>query len=237
MTTQTNVRQAQPDHPPRELRWHESVWPVYLAIIAALGLSMLIDPRLVFGDYWLMPLLGMILLVPLISTRPRPVPQDWPPRRVLAIILIGLINASNIVSLILLVRSMLQFGTARVGNEDLPGASLVVEAIKIWLVNILVFALWFWELDRGGPSGRLRERPSEPDFLFPQMTISPHLTIPHWRPTFVDYLFLSFTNATAFSPTDVLPLTPSAKLIMMVQALTSLLTIAFVAARAVNILK
>ena len=107
--------------------------------------------------------------------------------------------------------------------------------MPIWITNVLVFGLWYWELDRGGPVARLEAHRRQPDFLFPQMT-APDATTPDWTPTFLDYLYTSFTNATAFSPTDTMPLTAWAKLLMMVQSLASLLTVSLVISRAVNIL-
>ena len=109
-------------------------------------------------------------------------------------------------------------------------------AIQIWLTNVIVFGLWYWELDRGGPGARCRENHREPDFLFPQMS-TPAAAPPSWAPRFLDYLYVAFTNATAFSPTDTLPLTAWAKVLMAIQSLASLLTVALVAARAVNILQ
>lgn len=100
---------------------------------------------------------------------------------------------------------------------------------------MLVFALWYWELDRGGPGARLRADHRHPDFLFPQM-ITPACAVAPWSPGFVDYLYVSFTTATAFSPTDTMPLTAWAKILMVTQSLASLLTVVLVAARAVNIL-
>ena len=104
------------------------------------------------------------------------------------------------------------------------------------LHNVVVFALWYWELDRGGPVARAQATSQYPDFVFPQM-LTPELAPTHWESAFVDYLYLSFTNATAFSPTDVLPLSRWAKLTMMVQSAVSLATVALVIARAVNILQ
>ena len=112
---------------------------------------------------------------------------------------------------------------------------LIFAAMQIWMTNVIVFGLWYWELDRGGPSARCRTSHREPDFLFPQMS-TPAAAPPDWAPMFVDYLYVAFTNATAFSPTDTLPLTTWAKVLMAVQALASLLTVALVAGRAVNIL-
>ena len=106
----------------------------------------------------------------------------------------------------------------------------------VWLTNIVVFALWYWEFDRGGPVARALAIKPYPDFEFPQMT-SPELAPPSWEPMFGDYFYLSFTNATAFSPTDVLPLSRWAKMLMLVQSAVSLLLAALVIARAVNILR
>ena len=102
---------------------------------------------------------------------------------------------------------------------------------------MIVFGLWYWEFDRGGPVARARADKPYPDFLFPQMSSPAELTPPDWEPEFVDYLYMSFTNATAFSPTDVMPLSRWAKLTMLAQSLVSIVTVALVVARAVNILK
>ena len=121
------------------------------------------------------------------------------------------------------------------GGRHIQGHELIRAAIHIWCTTVLTFALWFWLLDSGGPAARARERTGRPDFLFTQMT-NPELAPANWRPAFLDYLYLSFTNATAFSPTDTMPLTQWAKMLMLVEAAASLLTLLMVAARAVNIL-
>ncbi len=121
-------------------------------------------------------------------------------------------------------------------SNKATGEQLILEAIKIWLINVLVFALWYWLFDRGGPGDRIWPWSRRPDFVFPQMQMSTELASEHWTPNFIDYLYLSFTNSTAFSPTDTLPMTSWAKVLMLVQALISLLTVAIVASRAVNIL-
>jgi hypothetical protein len=113
---------------------------------------------------------------------------------------------------------------------------LLLNGGVIWLTNVLVFALWYWELDRGGPVGRALAVKHHPDFLFPQMA-TPQMAPPDWEPWFPDYFYLSFTNATAFSPTDTLPLSRWAKMLMALQSAVSLSTVALVIARAVNILK
>jgi uncharacterized membrane protein len=135
---------------------------------------------------------------------------------------------ANVISLVRLVDLLLN-GQVRNGH------ALIWYAVQIWFTNVLVFGLWYWELDRGGPAERAGTHHREPDFLFPQMA-NPGCAPPRWNPSFLDYLYVSFTNATAFSPTDTLPLTEWAKVLMMVQSLASLITVALVAARAVNIL-
>jgi hypothetical protein len=110
-----------------------------------------------------------------------------------------------------------------------------LSGVVLWCTNVLLFGLWYWEVDRGGPSARLRNERDVPDFMFPQM-ISPQWAPPNWMPQLIDYLYLSLTNATAFSPTDTMPMTPTAKWLMSAQSLASLVTVGLVVARAVNIL-
>lgn len=151
-----------------------------------------------------------------------------PLRRSLALVLVAILSAVNLINLGLLVRTLLQGGIHN-------GTGLIFSSAADWLTNVIVFGLWYWELDRGGPARRHSRAHREPDFLFPQMS-TPGSGQPDWAPDFVDYLFVSFTNATAFSPTDTMPLSPTAKILMAVQAAASLLTVGVVAARAVNIL-
>ena len=112
---------------------------------------------------------------------------------------------------------------------------MLVDALNIWVTNIIIYALWYWNIDRGGPPRSGFSDSVAADFLFPQMTLSTPRAA-NWAPGFIDYLYLSFTNATAFSPTDTMPLTARAKILMTVEAIVSLLTVVLVAARAVNIL-
>jgi hypothetical protein len=112
---------------------------------------------------------------------------------------------------------------------------LILAGIVLWVTNVLLFGLWYWELDGGGPLQRASGKDAAPDFLFPQMA-DPRTAQDGWRPSLIDYLYVSFTNATAFSPTDTMPLTPIAKLLMTVQSIASLITVGLVFARAVNIL-
>jgi hypothetical protein len=183
----------------------------------------------VLGPRWVIPALELALLVPLSIIAPRRTYDEAPWRRIAAIVLIAIINAANVASLVFLVRFLIGSGAKASGTQ------LLISSTEIWLTNILVFALWYWELDRGGPKHRMAASTRSADFLFPQM-VTPICASPGWMPRFVDYFFVAFTNATAFSPTDTMPLTPAAKMLMAVQSLTSLLTVALVAARAVNIL-
>jgi hypothetical protein len=149
-------------------------------------------------------------------------------RRRVGIVLTGLLSAANATALGLLVHQLVR-------GDVFTGGDLVQSALTLWATNVICFALWFWEFDRGGPRSRCLPGSRGPDFLFPQMTAPEHAP-GGWRPTFVDYLYVSFTNSTAFSPTDAMPLTSWAKLLMGSQAAISLLTVVLVAARAVNVL-
>jgi hypothetical protein len=208
----------------------ESRWPASLAVLAAVVLYATLPERLTLGPAWLLPALELAVLVPLSVAVPRRGHDEARAHRLASILLITAVNVANVASLVLLVGGLLGGGNKR------EGQALILAAAHIWLTNILVFGLWYWELDRGGPSARCRVTHREPDFLFPQMA-TPGAAPRGWAPAFGDYLYVAFTNATAFSPTDVLPLTPWAKALMAVQALASLLTVALVAARAVNILQ
>jgi uncharacterized membrane protein len=206
-------------------------WYPAAAVLVAIGLWLgLPDQFALPGVYrYIVTSLSIVLLVTLTYTRrsPRHVASNVP--RLLSIVLIGVINATNLVSLVDLISSLLN-------SHVIGGDVLFRSAALIWLTNVIVFALWYWELDRGGPYQRIHRQHRHPDFLFPQMET--HLAAPKgWSPQFIDYLYVSFTNATAFSPTDTMPLTPWAKVLMMVQSIASLITIALVAARAVNVLK
>ena len=214
---------------------HENLWPARTAILVAMALYLTLPDRLTVGPAWLPAVLEACLLVPLTVMAPIRHTTEVKLQRLLSFALIALINLANIGSLVLLLAALLHHGVALSGHP-LDGQTLLLASLQIWLTNVLVFALWYWELDRGGPIDRRRATHRQPDFLFPQMS-TPGCGAPTWVPHFVDYLYVSFTNATAFSPTDTLPLTPWAKLLMMVQSLASLFTVALVAARAVNILQ
>lgn len=215
-------------HPSCEpLPGHESRWPTVAALLGAGVAYVILPPRLQAGPRLLVPGLELALLVPLIVANPKRIHKDTRDVRFLSMLLIAVVNAANVVTLVLLVRYLLEGGQA-------GGGELIRAALPIWSTMVAVFAMWYWELDRGGPAARASD-PLPPDFLFPQMA-TPGIAGDGWAPTFVDYLYVSFTNCTAFSPTDTMPLTGRVKLLMLLQAGASLITIALVAARGVNVL-
>ncbi len=212
-----------------------------VALVAVLQL--LIINRLSIGPRWLGPVLELVLLIPLsmatawtqARVRAATTAQHWHviarhrlAIRQAAVGLTALVTLMNFGALLLLVRALLS------GHVGASGQTLLLDALNIWVTNVIAFALWYWSIDRGGPAARGIVLTEVNDFLFPQMQQPQQYA--NWSPGFVDYLYLAFTNASAFSPTDTLPLTARAKLLMMVEAAISLLTLALVAARAVNIL-
>lgn len=216
------TRTKEPDSEPR--------WPAFIAILAVGGLYTALPDALTFGPRWLFPSLVVALLIPTV------VSHHTGRHRLNAIFgfaVEGVLTAGLIISVILLIDALPD-------GKETP-QELLLSAASLWITNILVFALWYWRLDAGGPHQR-DKRAGHPDgaFLFPQMTMSKEALREagqqDWSPDFIDYLFLAFNTSTAFSPTDVPVLAGWAKVLMMVQSLLSLLIIALLAARAVNIL-
>ena len=210
----------------------EPRWPVTISIIVAIVLQRLLPDQLSMRPLplWLLPILEGGVLVGLAIANPVRIERRGVFVRWVSIVLILLISAANAASAVLLIREII---TGHAGSKAGP---LLASGAAIWATNVIAFALWYWEFDRGGPVHRAHGTFQYLDFLFPQMTVE-DLTPPDWEPRFVDYLYLSFTNATAFSPTDTMPLSRWAKMLMLVQSAVSLATVALVIARAVNILK
>ncbi len=206
----------------------EPFWPAQLTILTAIALQLLLPKRLHVGPTWLVPALEAALLLGMFMATPRQLEHEHPLRRRAALGLTAIVSAANIYSLGALTHYLLHHN---VGN----GRELIISGVLIWLTNFLIFGLWFWEIDRGGPGKRAAGHDLAPDFLFPQMT-DDRIEPIAWRPMFFDYLYVSLTNNTAFSPTDTMPLTHKAKAIMGTQATVSLLTIGLIVSRAVNIL-
>ncbi len=207
----------------------ETPLPALATVLVAIGLQLLLPPRLTAGPKWLLPVPEGALLVGMVFATPRKLEGEHAGRRRLAVGLTALVSAANILSLALLSHELLHHGSPN-------GRQLITSGALIWLTNVLIFGLWYWEADRGGPGRRAAGRDAAPDFLFPQMT-DDRIQQPNWRPQFLDYLYLSLTNALALSPTDTMPLTVTAKSIMGIQSLVSLVTIGLIISRAVNILQ
>ncbi|HEY5316623.1 MAG TPA: hypothetical protein VIJ20_01490 [Solirubrobacteraceae bacterium] len=207
----------------------EPMWPVHAAVLLAIALQLLLPTRLRIGPAWLGPAVEGALLAALVVALPNRVQAEDRRRRLMSMALTGLVSAANIASLVLLCHELLE-------RNSPGGRRLITAGALIWLTNVILFGLWYWETDRGGPGRRAAGHDGPPDLLFSQMN-DDRIEPDNWRPQFIDYLYVSLTNATAFSPTDTMPLTPMAKSIMGLQSLVSLVTIGLVIARAVNILQ
>jgi hypothetical protein len=179
---------------------------------------------------WLVPLAaeGAFLVISTFH-RPHRALVERGIRREAGIVLLGAASLCNAFLVLAVIASLVS------GNET-SGAHLLFKGATVWLTNVILFGLWFWLFDRGGPVSRLGDNQPPPDFQFPQME-NPELAAPGWRPHFVDYMYVSFTNSIAFSPTDAMPLSRWAKLLMLFEASVSAMIILLVAARAVNIFK
>ncbi|MFE2970762.1 hypothetical protein ACFXKC_45595 [Streptomyces sp. NPDC059340] len=207
----------------------EPRWAVTAVILVAVALQWMLPHRLALQPYWALPALELVLLAGLIAANPRRVEPSTQWLRWWGLALTGAISLANGWSAVRLVAGLVN------GTEGTEAGPLLLTGGGIWLTNVIVFALWYWEWDRGGPMARVRGQSQYADFLFVQMQ-SPQTAPPDWEPAFLDYLYLSFTNSTAFSPTDVMPLSRWAKMLMMLQSSVSLVTVVLVVARAVNIL-
>jgi hypothetical protein len=213
------------------LEKHDPFWGPQLIVAGAIILDISLPDKLVLGPKWLLPGVEGLLLLGLMIASPHPKMRHSRLRRRLSLALISLVSAVNLLSLFLLVHYLLHHGV----NAPVKGRPLILGGIVLWVTNVLLFGLWYWELDRGGPIARAMTPEALPDFLFPQMTATRYAP-PGWIPDLIDYLYVSFTNASAFSPTDTMPLTAIAKVLMTTQAIAALVTIGLVVARAVNIL-
>jgi hypothetical protein len=176
-----------------------------------------------------LPLVEAAMIVALLILDPGRISRTERYVRTLGLGFVAVASLANAWALGYLVAGLLRGTTGR------SAESLLTSGGNIWLTNVIIFAIWYWELDRGGPAARAQALAATPDFVFPQMT-SPELAPAEWEPQFGDYLYLAFTNATAFSPTDVLPYSRWSKMAMALQAMISVSVGALIVARAVNIL-
>ena len=213
--------------------WHhthqgEHRWPVTAVVFIVIVLQLTLPTSLNINFPLAICGIEFLLLMLITALNPKRIAEHLPTPRTIGLILAALMTGSNLVSTGRLITALLHGGVTDANRLVFSGGS-------IWLTNVVVFALWYWEFDRGGPGARAQARKQVPDFMFPQMS-DPDLAEPQWASRFFDYLYMSFTNASAFSPTDVLPLTRWAKALMLVQSVTSLVVVALVIARGVNIL-
>jgi hypothetical protein len=225
MTTSAGATRA--DRPPDKSMVGVPLWPALVAMLAVTGLIALISPQLTVGPSWI-PLAivaGLAIPITIAARRER---QDW--RQRLAYIGLSVTTLLIAASAFLLVRQLLT------SNVPDPSA-LLFGAAAIWAANCGVFSVWYWEIDGGGPAKRRRDGHISSDFLFPQLQVGDGTSSGGWWPGFIDYLFVAWNASTAFSPTDTLILSRRAKVLMMVQTAISLVSIAVLAARAINTIK
>lgn len=216
------------DPVPTRVGTHEPRWPAALALLVAMALYIALPQTLILGPRWLLPVLEGLLVIPLLISNPDRREPDTAFLRTISVLLIAIVSAANLSALGLLLHDMLN-------SSEISGTRLIFSAVALWWTSVIVFALWYWELDGGGPAPRHELAAHKRDFLFPQQA-SPEVFPTVWMPSFFDYLYVSFTNSTAFSPTDAMPLTTRSKALMMLQSGSALVTIVMVASRAINIL-
>jgi hypothetical protein len=209
-----------------EARWH-----VAIVILGVAALLDVLPERVRLLPSWLLWLVAVAVLTPLALVSWGPAKARWLEVEQLATLaFVGLGGLGNLFFLAILLRDI-------VGRSaPMSGLALLSSSLALWCVNVLIFSLLYWQMDRGGPPARSKSAARLPDWSFPQETAADDQVRPGWQPTYPDYLFLSFSTATAFSTTEVLPFTVRAKMLMMAEASVSLMTLALVAARAVNIL-
>ncbi|MGW4245021.1 hypothetical protein [Nocardia sp. NPDC004722] len=208
----------------------ESRWAATATILGILVVQLFLPEQYTVGPRWIVPVIGLTLMIIMIAASPFRIDREEMWLRRFSLALMGVLGFALVWAVYHLVQGLIN------GSVSNNAAGLLASGGAIWLTNVLVFALWYWDFDRGGPAARAHARKPYPDFLWVQMQ-NPDLTDPEWEPEFPDYLYLSFTNATAFSPTDVMPMSRWAKTLMMVQSAVSLITVSLVIARAVNVLK
>ena len=223
-----NRLQLETDRVRDRIEHGDPYWPAQLAVGLAIVLNLSLASQITIGPRWLLPGVEGILLVALVVIAPSRATVHRVGERRFALAVIGLVSLVNIVLLGRLIDQL-------INGSTVGGRSLILSGAVLWVTNVLLFAVWYWEMDRGGPVARYENATALVDFQFPQMD-DPKLAPEGWRPGFLDYLYVSLTNSTAFSPTDTMPLTHTAKIVMAIQSVTALLTVGLVIARAVNIL-
>lgn len=205
--------------------WREPRWPPLAALLLAALLEMSLPGDLILGGGWIRWVIPALVVVLILVAAASPVDESDRRRR-LGITLAALVTLANAVAI-----GELVYGI--VGAAGFEGRYLIVAALQVWFTNVIIFAVWFWEIDGGGPRHRALAPPVPHEYLFAQYTLPEPWT---WRPAFWDYLYVSFTNSVSFAPADVLPLRHRMKLLMALQSVLSLMVILVIAARAISIL-
>ena len=206
----------------------ESRWPMAIAVVAAVVLTELLPDQLRAGPQFLLPVIAGVLLVGVVLGDPGKIDIRSHRLRMLSILLVSILVVGALWATVQLV------GDLSHGSELTDSASKLLEVgFVVWLLNIVSFALLYWELDGGGAAARAHRIPTHPDLAFPQQ-LNPELAPANWRPRFIDYLYLAFTTATALSPTDTMPLVPWSKITMAFQSAISIVVLGLIVARAVN---
>lgn len=215
---------------PQPAESDETRWPMAGAVIASAVLTLLLPDDLRLGPRWALPLAEGLLLVALIAGDPVRISRRSAALRAASIALVTVLACGAIWSTVRLIDDLIHGG-----SETNSASALLLAGGSVWASTVLAFSLLYFELDSGGPAARAHHMPPTPALAFPQQ-LSPELNASRWRPRYVDYLYLGFTNSTALSPTDVMPLAPWAKSVMMLQSIVSLVILGLVIARAVNVL-
>ena len=216
----------------REEYHFEPRWPVALAILVVIILFAALPGRIRLLPALVTYVVGFVVLIPIVAVGLTAAKPPWPRiERTVTLIFVVFSGGATLANLANLIEAMLYRST------EVGGVPLLATSVAVWVSNALIFSLLYWQIDRGGPEARITVGAStRPDWLFPQEE-APTADVPQgWEPAFVDYLYLGYSTATAFSTTDAMPLTPRAKLLMMLESAISLVTVIVVAARAINIL-
>jgi uncharacterized membrane protein len=207
----------------------ESRWPMTIAVVVLMVFALASSSQLAIFPPWLLAGTEGVLLLGILFGDPGRIDRQTPWLRWATIALIAVLIASTLGSTAVLIYSLVT--NSKIANEPVP---LLVAGAKVWLGNNVAFAFLYWGFDGGGPAARAHGMPQYPDLAFPQQT-SPDIAPPGWRPQFIDYLYVGFTTANAFSPTDTMPLVPWAKIAMGSQALISFAIVGLIIARVVNL--
>ena len=209
----------------------ERRWQVGFAILSVIAVLALLPGRLRLFPFWFPYVVGVVVLLPVTAVGLSAGKTLWLRiERMITLCFFVFTVATTLTILANLIQMMIQ------GPAEINGLRLLTSSIAVWVTNILMFSLLYWQIDRGGPEARVNKAGVRPDWIFPPEGVPSGYVRPDWRPVFVDYLFLSYSTATAFSTTDVPPLTCRAKMWMMLESTISLVTLLIVASRAINIL-